>query len=137
MFNVRRLTIALGAAMTLAAGAAQAIGDIQVVNGSSSLIHPYFKSNCWNPEFVATPDPGTWVFFGGIGAHGQFTWNDFYLLLDPKCKNAVVKFTYALPGEDAPHETVVERTVLMQYDATENHRITLGDHVVVTGDAPY
>jgi hypothetical protein len=31
----------------------------------------------------------------------------------------------------------VERTVLMQYDATENHRIVLGDHVVVTGDGPF
>ncbi len=136
MFNVKRLAIALCATLTFAAGAAQAAGDMQVVNGSSTVIHPYFKSNCWNPEFIGTPEPGTWVFFGGIGPHGQFTW-EFNLFLRPNCKNPVVKFTYSLPGEDAPHETDVERTVLMQYDATENHRIVLGDRVVVTGDAAY
>ena len=136
MFNVKRLSLALFATLTLAAGAAQAAGDIQVVNKSSTLIHPYFKSNCWNPAFV-NADPGTWVFFGGIWAHSQFTWNELYVILDPKCKNPVVKFTYALDGEAAPHEMDVERTVLIQYDATENRRITLGDRVVVTGDMPY
>ena len=136
MFNVKRLAVALCATLTLAAGAAQAAGDIQVVNASSRPIHPYFKSNCWNAEFQDA-GPGSWVFFGGIAARGQFTWDNFFLLLDPKCKNPVVKFTYTLIGEEAPHETDVEQTVLMQYDATENRRITLGDRVVVTGDMPY
>jgi hypothetical protein len=134
MFNVKRLAVALCATLTLAAGAAQAAGDIQVVNNSGTLIHPYFKSNCWAPQYSLSPNE--WVFFGGIWAYSQFTW-DLFVILDPKCKNPVVKFTYNLDGEDAPHETVVERTVLIHYDVTENHRIVLGDRVVVTGDGPY
>ena len=134
MSRTKRLALALCATLTLAAGAAQATGDIRVVNGSSRIIHPYFKSNCWSPAIIDA-QPGTWVFFGGILPHTQFTWDAFYGLLDPRCKNPVVKFTYNLDGEDAPHETDVERTVLMQYDATENHRIVLGDRVVVVEDA--
>lgn len=132
MFILKRLILATSAAFALCAGAAHAIGDIQVTNGSSSIIHPYFKSNCWSPGFT-DKGPGEWVFFGGILAGTSFNWNDFYGLLDPKCRNPIVKFTYALPGESAPHETVVERTVVLHYDALENTRITLGNEVVVKG----
>ena len=132
MNNLKRLTLALCATMTLAAGAAQAAGDIQVVNGTDNLIHPYFKSNCWNPG-----QPGVWLYFGGIGAHDTFTWPDFSTMLRPNCKHPVVKFTFTLDGEPDPTEKDQDRTVVMQYDATENHRAVLGYIPVVLDDLAY
>ena len=132
MFTLKRTAVALAASLALTAGSAFAAGDIRVINSSSRLIHPYFKSNCWNPAILGT-SPGEWVFFGGILARSSFNWNDFYGLLDPKCRNPIVKFTYNLDGEDVPHETIVERTVVLHYDALENTLITLGDEVVVKG----
>lgn len=135
MSTLKRMSLALCAALGLAAGSAQAIGDVNVVNSSSIFIHPYFKSNCWSSEFNKGADE--WVFFGGIGPNSQFTWDNFYLLLDPKCRNPIVKFTYNLNGEAPPHETIVERTVVLHYDAMENTRIRLGNEVVVQSVAPY
>ena len=133
--QLKRISLATVAALALAAGTAQAAGDIAVSNASAVGIHPYFKSNCWNPDFLQQ-DPGEWVFFGFIGAGGHFNWNDFYTLLDPKCRNPVVKFTFTHPGEPAPGATDVQRTVVMQYDAMENTLIRLGNKVVVTEVLP-
>ena len=132
MSTLKRTAIALAAALSLNAASALAIGDIRLQNGSSQIVHPYFKSNCWDPAFTSA-GPGEWVFFGGVLGGTGFTWNDFYGLLDPKCRNPVVKVTYTLGGEAPPHETVVERTVVLHYDAMENTRITLGNEVVVKG----
>ena len=132
MNSLKRTAIALAATMSFAAGSALAAGDIRVDNNSSRTIHPYFKSNCWNPAFLDSK-AGEWVFFGGINARSSFNWNEFHLLLDPACRNPIVKFTCNLGGEETPHQTLVERTVLLQYDALGNTLITLGDEVVVKG----
>jgi hypothetical protein len=117
--------LALTAATTVQAGP----GDLTVVNSSAIGIHPYFKSNCWNPAF--TQGPGEWVFFGYIAQNSQFTWT-FAELLDPKCKNPVVKFSFNHNGEAPPTSTDQDRTVIMQFDATEDAVIRLGNKVVVT-----
>ena len=132
MNRLQRTAIALASTLVLASGSVLAIGDIQVSNNGGRVIHPYFKSNCWNPELIGA-GPGEWVFFGGIGPDSSFNWDRFHVLLDPKCRNPLVKFTYALDGEDPPRETVVERTVVLHYDALANTTITLGNRVVVTG----
>jgi len=134
--KAKLLVAALCATAAVSANPAFAIGDIQVTNGGGQLIHPYFKSNCWNPAFL-TAGAGEWVFFGGIFPGSTFTWDNFHLLLDPKCRNPIVKFTYAMPGEEAPHETVVPRTVVLNYDATENVRVVLGNEVVVKDVSQY
>ena len=90
----------LGSLAAAAALQAQA-GDIIVTNSSSQLIHPYFRSNCWNPAFL-TVKPREWVFFGGIGPRSQFNWDHFQLLLDPNCRHPIVRYTYALDGEAPP-----------------------------------
>ena len=134
--QLKRISLATVAALALAAGAAQAApGDITVTNSSAIGIHPYFKSNCWNSEFLQQ-GADEWVFFGFIGPVNQFTWDRFYVLLDPKCKNPVVKFTFTHPGESAPGATDVQRTVVMHYDATEDHIVRLGNKVVVTEVLP-
>ena len=136
MRNAKALAAAVCATLSLSAGSAFAVGDIQVVNSGGQLIHPYFKSNCWNSS-VSSAGAGDWVFFGGIDAGSTFTWDQFFLLLDPKCRNPIVKFTYAMPGEPAPNETVVPRTVVLHYDAIENVRIVLGNEVVVKDVSSY
>jgi len=110
--------IVLLAAMTsLAALSAQA-ADITLLNPSSSLIHPYFRSNCWDPS-ISTAKPNEWVFFGGVLSHSQFTWPAFETLLRPGCKRPDVSFTFALDGEAAPtgHGNR-ERTTRLEFDAT-------------------
>jgi hypothetical protein len=138
MLRTNRIALAVVTALSLAAASAQAGGEIRIVNGSSQLIHPYFRSNCFTQEFLAAVQEAknSWVFFGGILSHTQFTWG-FADIIDPKCKNAVIKVTYTLDGEAAPQETVVERTVLLQYDPTGNTSIRLGDRVVVVEEATY
>ena len=130
MSRTNRLALAVAASLALAAGSAHAIGDITIVNGSSSVIHPYFKTNCWNPA-VLPQGADEWVFFGGIVPGTSFDWNDFYLILN--CKNPVIKVTYVRDGDQPPHQTVPDGTVVLQYDATKNTVIELGDRVVVTG----
>lgn len=135
MKSLKPLAVALCATLALAAATeSRAIGDIRLVNQSARNVHPYFKSNCWSPGFVSA-QPGEWVFFGTVLGGTQFTWDNFYGLLDPKCKNPVIKVTFNLDGEAPPQETDVDRTVLLQYDATENHRIVLGNRIVVVEDA--
>ena len=134
--QLKRIFLATVAALALTAGAVQAApSDITVTNSAAIGIHPYFKSNCWNQDFLPK-GADEWVHFGFIASTSQFTWDRFYVLLDPKCKNPVVKFTFTLPGEPAPGATDVQRTVLMHYDATEDHIIRLGNKVVVTEVLP-
>jgi hypothetical protein len=74
--------------------------DVTLVNQDGNTIHPYFKSNCWDPAQITGADPVTgWVFFGGVNAHGQFTWTQFQSLLLATCKHPRVKFTFVLDGE--------------------------------------
>lgn len=124
-------SLAAGAALTAQAA------DITVVNTSSTSIHPYFRSNCWNPA-IASARPNEWVFFGAIGAHSQFTWPAFEQLLDPGCRHPVVRYTYALDGEAAPTgHGQRERTVKLMFDAAEPvYTLTISDVPVVTSVTP-
>ena len=134
------------AAMLAAAGIALAeagleaqAADITVIDTSSSLIHPYFRSNCWDPAQVATPDAKTWIFFGTIGGRGRFTWPAFEGLLNPKCKHPKVHFTYALDGEAPPvmGSVMKDRKVDLDFDPTVPvYTITIGDVPVITGVTP-
>ena len=134
MNNLKRTLPAVLAAVTLGsiAAGAQAAGDITVYNGSQKYMSPYVKTNCWSPDFI-TEGPDTWVYFGSVWPDTQFTWDRFYVILDPHCKNPVVKFTFVETGSPAPVSVVPELTQLTQYDATENYRIELGDKTVITG----
>ena len=92
---LRKLMYPLVAAASLAALDAAAT-DVTLVNQMGDTIHPWYRSNCWNLSLV-TPDPTTgWVFFGGVGGHGQFTWTAFEGLLQPGCKKPKVEFTFTL-----------------------------------------
>jgi hypothetical protein len=114
--------------------------DITVVDSSSFPIHPYFKSNCWSADMkVNNPDPKQWVFFGGIGSMSQFTWSPFEGLLNPKCRNPKVSFTFVLDGEPAPTPGHVakDRKVKLDFDTTVPvYTINLGNIPVVTGVTP-
>jgi hypothetical protein len=128
-----------GIALSEASLEAQAT-DVTVIDSSSSLIHPYFKSNCWSAAMKANnPDPKQWVFFGGIGARGQFTWSPFVDLLNPKCKHPKVSFTYVLDGEapPVPGQVPKARKTSIDFDPTVPvYTITIGDIPVITGVTP-
>jgi hypothetical protein len=117
----RKLKITLLALLGFIAaeGAVQAqAADITVVNQSSTLIHPYYRSNCWDTS-VINGKPGEWVFFGGILGNSQFTWPQFELLLKAKCKSPKVSFTFALDGEAPPTGNGTKhRTTKLDFDAT-------------------
>lgn len=111
--------------------------DITVIDSSSSVIHPYFKSNCWDPTQISG-SARDWVFFGGIGSHSQFTWT-FEGLLKAKCKNPKVRFTYVLDGEAPPVTGHVpkKRKVVLDFDPTVPvYTITIGDDPVITDVTP-
>ena len=131
MFTIKRTLVAAAAALAVAT-AAQASGDITAVNQSQNIISPYVKTNCWDNGIIAE-GPDAWVFFGAVLPGTQFTWNDFYQLLDPTCRNPVVKFTFVVFGAEAPVSVDPDLTQLMHYDATENYRIVVGSKIVITG----
>jgi hypothetical protein len=113
----------------VAAGAIESqAADILVIDQTSQLIHPYFRSNCWDPASVSAKG-NEWVFFGGILPGTQFTWPQFELLLKAKCKNPVVRFTFALDGEAPPTGPgMKERRTKLEFDATVPvYTITLGN----------
>jgi hypothetical protein len=132
MFNAKRTILAACAALSLVSGAAAASGDITVVNQSPEYLSPYVKTNCWAAGFQ-TAGPDEWVYFGSLWPYGQFTWPEFYVLLDPKCKNPVVKYTFVVTGTAAPVSADPDLTQLMHYDATENYTIVVGTKIVITG----
>jgi hypothetical protein len=113
--------------------------DITVINGSAVLIHPYFKSNCWDPTQAATQSTSAWVYFGAISDYSQFTWPAFEGLLKVKCKNPKVSFTYVLDGEAAPVVGHVPkyRKVKLDFEATVPvYTISLGNKPVITSVTP-
>ena len=77
----------LGFIAAEAAMQAQA-ADITVVNRTSPVIHPYYRSNCWDTSMVNVK-PNEWAFFGGIRGNDQFTWPAFDGLLKAGCKKPV------------------------------------------------
>jgi hypothetical protein len=135
--QMKALTLAIAglalAEMSLGAQAA----DLTVVDSSSSAIHPYFKSNCWNSATMSVTDPKVWVFFGGIGPRSQFTWT-FQDLIDPKCKHPKVSFTYVLDGEPAPTGRVAKgRKTSLEWDSTVPvYTITVDDVPLITSVTP-
>jgi hypothetical protein len=131
MISLKRYSLAALIALAVAAPAAYAIGDITLVNQSQNVVSPYVKTNCWNQDVIAE-GPDKWVFFGGVLPGTQFTWDNFHLILDPKCKNPIVKFTLVVYGAEAPVANDPSLTQLMHYDATENYRIVVGSKIVIT-----
>lgn len=129
---MKRTPIAVLAALSFAAGTALAApGDLTVVNASSTPIHPYFKSKCWNPALFPDAKPHDWVFFGGIAARSQFTWN-FNELLDPACKrDGDLKFTFTT--SDAPPSRRVddEQKTEVDFNAAGEQSIRVLDKPVI------
>ena len=136
--QIKAAMLAVAGIALAEAGLEAQAADITVIDTSSSLIHPYFRSNCWDPAQIAA-DAKTWVFFGGINARGQFTWPAFEGLLKAKCKHPKVRFTYVLDGEPAPAvgQVVKDRRVVLDFDPTTPvYTITIGDVPVITGVTP-
>jgi hypothetical protein len=135
-----RIAIAalLGCLAAPAAFQAQA-ADIQVVTATHLRIHPYFRSNCWDPAFTVAK-PRDWVSFGTISGHAEFTWSPFELLLKANCKHPTVTFTYNLDGEPEPTgRGQRERTTKLMFDASVPvYSITVGDvsWTQITGVTP-
>src|ERR1700754_4397423 len=93
---LKRVLYPVIAAATLTALDAAAT-DVALVNHDGNTIHPWFRSNCWNPALITITDPATgWVFFGGVNGNGQFTWTAFETLLVPGCKKPKVEFTFTM-----------------------------------------
>jgi hypothetical protein len=137
--QTKALILAVAGIALAEAGLTAQAADLTVVDRSSSAIQPYFKSNCWSAAMKANnPDPRQWVFFGGIGARGQFTWT-FQDLLDPKCKHPKVSFTYALNGESAPtpgHVAKGRKTTLDWDSTVPVYTITVDDVPLITSVTP-
>jgi hypothetical protein len=122
-FVAKCATAALLGAASLVA---QAGGNVVVVNETDSAIHPFFRYNCWATPMSA--DPNGWVFFGGIGARGQFGW-DFNLLTDPNCKKPKLEFTFTVDpdlGPPANHPAVHQK---LQFSPTTNFYMQNGERI--------
>ena len=119
--NSRNLKLSLLALGFVAFGAVEAqAADINVVNHVQNVIHPYFRASCWAKDFNGG-DTGKkeWVFFGGIGANSQFTWTTFEVLLKPKCRNPIIRYTFTVGDEAAPTgKGLQERTTRIDFDVT-------------------
>jgi hypothetical protein len=132
----KRISLAILAALSLGALEARAgQGDIKVVNQTAVLIHPYFKTSCWDGVTIAKTRE--WVFFGGIGPFSQFTWAQFQALLDPKCRKPVLKFSFTQDGDPPLTRAFHRRVVTMKpFDPTQDYSVTLGTNVVITDVEP-
>ena len=124
MKAIRKATLA--AALALAAPLAWSSGQIEVINESTTLIQPYFKSTCWGWAIPA----GTtgWVNFGNIaGFGGRFTW-DFTdtALTDPDCAHPVIEFTYGVNGVPPPDPQKGNRQAAVQFSPDTNTVFQIG-----------
>ena len=121
--------------MTLDARANDVANDVTAINQTSTNIHPYFRSNCWLPNF-STAKPSDWVYFGTIDAHTQFGPWFFNTLLKDHCAKPVLRFTFALDGEAAPTGSgIKDRTVKLDLDQPLI-TITLGENPVIKSVVP-
>jgi hypothetical protein len=124
-----KLASAMLASLALASSQAQAGGDVVVVNETDQGIHPWFRYNCWGPIF-ADPKPTGWVFFGGIGARGQFGW-DFSdpFITDPACRKPKLEFTYTVaPDVSTPPDRPQVRAKF-KFSPTQNVYMQAGEKI--------
>ena len=124
--NLRTLALATMSTLALTALPAFGSGNVDVINESPVVIHPWFKSNCWGYYFA----PGTtgWVFFGGIGANGgRFGWgfNDPGMI-DPACPNPIVEFTYTTDFTPPPDPQKGNRRAATHFSPDQNTVFQIG-----------
>ena len=121
--------------MTLDARATDVATDVTAINQTSTNIHPYFRSNCWLPNF-STAKPGDWVYFGTIDAHTQFGPWTFNVLMKGDCVKPVLRFSFALDGEAPPTGSgIKDRTIKLELDQPLT-TITLGENPVIKSVIP-
>jgi hypothetical protein len=122
---IRKASLATLVACALIGTAAQAGGEVLVLNETDQAFHPYFRSKC----FAGTaPNDSGWVFFGGIGARGRFGW-DFRGSFDTSAKGCAkpkLEFTYTAIGAPPPADrpAVVGR---MKFDPLVNFHLQAGE----------
>lgn len=131
---MKRTQIAVLAALSFAVGSALAApGDLTVVNSSSTPIHPYFKSKCWNKALFPDVKAHEWVFFGGIGARSEFTWN-FNELLDPACKrDGDLKFTFTTTEAPPSRRVDDEQKTEVEFNPAGEQSVRVLDKPVIEG----
>ena len=137
--DARKLKLSMLALGFVAFGALEAQAtDLGVANQLGQVTHPYFRSSCWVDGFNGgTVKPKDWVFFGGIGPGGEFTWT-FSDMLDPKCRHPIVHYTFTLDGEAPPTgKGLRERTTRIEWDSTVPlYMITQGNLPIITDVTP-
>ena len=101
--NLKAVLIAAIATLGLAAGTVQAAGDITVRNDAGELSTRTSRATAGSTaSTAATMVPTSGCSSAASAAHNQFTWTEFFVLLDPNCKHPVVKFMAVRDGEPAP-----------------------------------
>jgi hypothetical protein len=123
---VRNAALCALTAFGLAGLAANAAGEVLVINETAVDIHPWFRYNC----FGFTPDPSTvsngWVNFGGIGAGGRFGWdfNDPFLTA-PGCAKPHLQYTFTAFGGPPPVADP-EFVANIKFDPGTNFHVQMG-----------
>jgi hypothetical protein len=124
-----KTTILRAAACALVAGgfastAANAGGEVLVINETAGAIAPYFRYNCFG--FTPPSAVGGWVNFGGIGAFGRFGWdfNDPFLT-DPGCAKPHLQFTF-VPLGGPPPVAEPELVANVKFNPGTNFHIQIG-----------
>ena len=107
-----------------ASTAANAGGEVLVINETPQAIAPYFRYNCFG--FTPVTGPGGGVNFGGIGAFGRFGWdfNDPFLT-DPSCAKPHLQFTF-VPLGGPPPVAEPEFVGNVKFDPGTNFHIQIG-----------
>jgi hypothetical protein len=125
--KAKSLLAASALALAAVAAPAQAGGDVVVVNETDTAIHPWFRYNCWGFILAPTSD---WIFFGGIGARGQFGW-DFSdpALTDPACPKPRLEFTYTIDPDVATPPAKTHNKVKMKFNTQTNFYMQLGENI--------
>ena len=124
----RILQLAIVSTICAAALGAQAGGNVVVVNETDQAIHPFFRYNCWG--YGMPPGTTGWVFFGGIGARGQFGWNFADPgLTDAACKAPKLEFTYTVDPDVATPPSDPAVHAKFRFSATQNTYMQAGEHI--------
>lgn len=111
--------------------------DITLINKSSKAVHPYVRSNCWDPTF-ANSKPNTWSYFGTVSAGTEFTWPEMDKTMKDRCRNPTISLGFTLEGERPPTGSGIKaRTTKMDMDGSvPAYTITIGDIPVVVSVTP-
>lgn len=125
---IRKASLSALLACAFIGTAAQAGGEVLVINETDQAITPYFRYNC----FGFTPAPSTvtpdgWVNFGGIGARSRFGWTfSDPFLTRPDCSKPKLEFTYTAAGA-APPPKKPDIAAKMKFDPLVNFHLQAGE----------